>query len=138
MRYLLDTNIFIYAALETDRLDRDVAAILEDYDNQLYISTESTKELVQLFKRKNIGNTIWKSAKMMIHDMEDNFHITILPIRKEHLLTYAGLETPEFHNDPSDHVIIAQAITERMPLVSSDLKFPFYRQQGLDLVLNKK
>lgn len=58
MRYLLDTNIFIYAALETDRLDRDVAAILEDYDNQLYISTESTKELVQLFKRKNIGNTI--------------------------------------------------------------------------------
>ncbi len=138
MRYLLDTNIFIYAALETDRLDRDVAAILEDYDNQLYISTESTKELVQLFKRKNIGNTIWKSAKMMIEDMEDNFHITILPIRKEHLLTYAGLDTPEFHNDPSDHVIIAQAITENMPLISSDLKFPFYVQQGLDLVLNKK
>ncbi len=138
MRYLLDTNIFIYAALETDRLDRDVAAVLEDYDNQLYISTESTKELVQLFKRKNIGNTIWKSAKMMIEDMEDNFHITILPIKKEHLLTYAGLETPEFHNDPSDHVSIAQAITEKMPLISSDLKFPFYIQQGLDLVLNKK
>ena len=138
MRYLLDTNIFIYAALETDRLDRDVAAVLEDYDNQLYISTESTKELVQLFKRKNIGNTIWKSAKMMIEDMEDNFHITILPIKKEHLLTYAGLETLEFHNDPSDHVSIAQAITEKMPLISSDLKFPFYIQQGLDLVLNKK
>ena len=31
-------------------------------------------------------------------------------------------------------VIIAHAITERMPLLSSDLKFPFYRAQGLDLI----
>ena len=34
----------------------------------------------------------------------------------------------------SDHIIISHAITERLPLISSDLKFPFYRKQGLDLI----
>ena len=138
MRYLLDTNIFIYAVLERDLLDEDVDALLSDYDNQFYLSSESAKELILLFKHKNIGHRRWKNAKQMLNDIEDRYNITILPVRKEHLLTYAGLETPEFHNDPSDHIIIAQAITEHIPLVSSDLKFPLYRQQGLNLVLNKK
>ena len=138
MRYLLDTNIFIYAVLERDLLDEDVDALLSDYDNQFYLSSESAKELILLFKHKNIGHRRWKDAKQMLNDIEDRYNITILPVRKEHLLTYAGLETPEFHNDPSDHIIIAQAITEQIPLVSSDLKFPLYRQQGLNLVLNKK
>ena len=42
----------------------------------------------------------------------------------------------EKHYDPSDHIIIAHAITMGMPLISSDKKFPFYREQGLDLVAN--
>ena len=33
MRYLLDTNILIYAAIDRDSLSKDVTAILEDYDN---------------------------------------------------------------------------------------------------------
>ena len=33
MRYLLDTNIFIYAAIDRDSLSKDVIAILEDYEN---------------------------------------------------------------------------------------------------------
>ena len=40
------------------------------------------------------------------------------------------------HYDPSDHIIIAHAITEQMPLVSSDHKFNFYKSQGLDFICN--
>ena len=40
------------------------------------------------------------------------------------------------HYDPSDHVIISQAITMKLPLISSDEKFPFYRRQGLELIEN--
>jgi PIN domain nuclease of toxin-antitoxin system len=54
--------------------------------------------------------------------------------------TYARLtlNLAEDHRDPSDHVIIAHAITNRMPLVSSDRKFKFYEDQGLELVFNEK
>lgn len=52
--------------------------------------------------------------------------------------TYARLTINEQqgHNDPSDHLIIAHAITERMPLISSDHKFDFYCPQGLQYICN--
>ena len=37
---------------------------------------------------------------------------------------------------PSDLVIIAQAITMKMPLISDDKKFPPYRSEGLELIEN--
>ena len=56
------------------------------------------------------------------------------------MLTYSRLNINEVqkHKDPSDHVIIAHAITENLPLISSDTRFDFYRSQGLDLIFNKK
>ena len=50
--------------------------------------------------------------------------------------TYAQLRLNLFedHRDPSDHVIISHAMTERMTLISSDTRFPYYRDQGLDLI----
>lgn len=46
MRILLDTCIVIHLALEPERLSNDVFALLYDYDNQLYTSMESVKELI--------------------------------------------------------------------------------------------
>jgi hypothetical protein len=40
------------------------------------------------------------------------------------------------HNDPSDRLIISQAITEKIPVISSDTAFPLYRKHGLDLIEN--
>ncbi|HBK32640.1 MAG TPA: PIN domain nuclease, partial [Porphyromonadaceae bacterium] len=42
------------------------------------------------------------------------------------------------HNDPADRLIIAQAITEKMPLISSDHKFELYREYHLDFIYNKR
>ena len=36
------------------------------------------------------------------------------------------------------HVIIAHAITNRIPLITDDGKFEFYKKQGLELIVNKK
>ena len=54
--------------------------------------------------------------------------------------TYAHMELnlAEDHRDPSDHVIIAHAINNHMPLISSDRKFKFYEQQGLELIYNER
>ncbi|MCQ2231987.1 MAG: PIN domain-containing protein [Paludibacteraceae bacterium] len=62
--------------------------------------------------------------------------IEILPISKEQIITYGKLSINEAenHKDPSDHVIIAHAITNKMPLISCDRKFQFYTKQGLDLI----
>lgn len=40
------------------------------------------------------------------------------------------------NTDPFDRIIIAQSIAEKIPLVSSDKKFPKYRKIGLDFIPN--
>ncbi|MBR1799964.1 MAG: type II toxin-antitoxin system VapC family toxin [Bacteroidaceae bacterium] len=140
MRYLLDTNIFIYAAIDRDQLSRDVKAILDDYDNTFYMSSESVKELIVGFNNGKLMSRFWDTAAKMVKDITNRYFIRILPVGEEHMDTYAHLtlNLAEDHRDPSDHVIIAHAITNRMPLVSSDRKFKFYEDQGLELVFNEK
>ena len=140
MRYLLDTNIFIYAAIDRESLSRDVKAILEDYDNSFYVSAETVRELVVAFNNGGLVSKYWKTAKEMVRAIRETFFIYILPIGEEHMSTYAQLELnlAEDHKDPSDHVIISHAITNGMPLISSDHKFKFYKKQGLELIFNEK
>lgn len=140
MRYLIDTNIFVFLSLDPDSLSRDVLALLEDYDSQLYISTESVKELVVGFNNKGLFSKRWKTAEEMVNAIENEYYITILPVRKEHIMTYARmtLNDAQGHKDPSDHVIIAHAITEGLLLISSDTRFPFYRSQDLELIVNER
>lgn len=140
MRLLLDTCIVINLALEPESLNRDVFAMLYDYDNQLYMSMESVKEMIVAYRRKGLGRKLWKTEEDIITYIKDDLCIDILPIHEEHIRTYARLIINEAqgHFDPSDHIIISHAITERMPLISSDHKFDFYMSQGLQYVCNDR
>ena len=137
-RYMLDTNIFAFYVEEEDRLSQDVYAILEDYGNKLYMSSESIKELVWIHRNKNVLRKTWKTPLEMINAIEIEYRITILPVDANVVKRMAELESniAESHNDPSDLIIIAHSMTMKMPLISSDRKFPFYRNQGLDLITN--
>ena len=140
MRILLDTCIVLFLIQERDRLSRDVAAMLSDYDNQLCVSIETVKELIVAYRRKGLGRKLWKKENDIIDMLTNDLCINILPICEEHIRTCAKLTINEAqgHFDPSDHIIIAHAITEKMPLVSSDHKFDFYISQGLQYICNSR
>lgn len=140
MRYLLDTNILIYYMSDKSSLSQNVLSVLEDYDSILCVSAETLKELIVAYRGKRLLEKFWNSSEDMIRDIENMFYVTVLPLSKEHLITYSRLRINESqdHFDPSDHVIISHALTEKMPLISSDHKFLFYVNQGLDLIFNKK
>ena len=138
MRYLIDTNIVIFFGIENDRLSRQVSAILNDYENQIYISSESVKEIFMLLEHRKINVPSWKYPQHLFDTIENEWGFTVNYVKKEHLFTFAELEPVEGHNDPFDRMIIAQAITEQMPLISSDAKFNRYGQQKLDFILNEQ
>ena len=46
MRYLLDTNIFIYLATDRALLSEDVHYALNEPDALLYVSAETVRELI--------------------------------------------------------------------------------------------
>lgn len=137
---MIDTNIFVYLATEPDKLDRDVQELIMEPNNTLCMSTESVKELIVGYRNKRLCSKRWRTPEEMLRAIADDYFIEVLPLDMADMETYARLETDDAHGhkDPSDHVIIAQAITRGLPLISSDTRFPFYRAQGLNLVVNHK
>ena len=136
MRYLIDTNVFIRITDDYDVSD-DAKNILDNYENTIYVSSESIKEYIHLMQN---GKLVPKREIRLldVFDLIENIlGFNVKYVSKEHLCTFAQLELVENHNDPSDRLIISQAITEKMPLISNDTKFPKYRKHGLDLIYNR-
>jgi PIN domain nuclease of toxin-antitoxin system len=134
MRYYIDTNILIYLLDNKSNLSKNTKSIFEDYEHQIYVSSEAIKEFIHLFQQSRIKFDIKKADD--IFEYIEQWGYTIKYIKKEHLKTFANLPIVKNHKDPSDRLIIAQAITEKVPLISSDTDFPLYRKYGLDLIEN--
>ena len=109
---------------------------MEDYENEFCISIETIREVILKYKNKKVWTNVWQGAETIVDSIYNELPFTVLDIKKEHLKTYANLlpNEAEDHKDPSDHLIISHAMTNKMPLISRDRKFQFYKNQGLDLI----
>ncbi len=140
MRVYLDTNILAFLLLDNGEVSGDVQAILEDYDNVLMASVVCVDELIHLCQIGKIPinkNGFIKSPKDITQWLEVN-GIHIVGVNKAHLDMVADLHLYDDHRDPNDRLIIAQAISDKIPLVSSDHKFVRYEKFGLEFIFNKR
>jgi PIN domain nuclease of toxin-antitoxin system len=137
-RFLIDTNILLFSVLDRDLLSKDVKRHLSDYSNQIYISSESIREIINLVQIGKIRVKAWKSADDVIDFIKNETTFEISHIREEHIRTLAKLPMLKEHRDFSDRMIISHAITENITLISSDTDFPKYIRFGLDLLYNPK
>ena len=122
---------------DDNNISRDVKIILNDYSNLYYVSTIAVQELIRVYKSGDIRDKDYKTVVALLDAIEES-GIEIVPVNKRHLLRYAGLEAVEGHKDPNDHILIAQAISDKIPIISSDHKFKEYKGQELSLVFNKR
>jgi PIN domain nuclease of toxin-antitoxin system len=119
-----------------DKLDNDVWDILTDYENIIYLSSESIKELILLSRAGKLNISKWKTTEDIFASVEEQ-GIIVDYIKKEHFITLGKIESIEGHKDPFDHTIMAHAITNKIPLISSDTKMPHYKNQGLNFIWNR-
>ena len=135
-RLILDTCAVIDLITSSDTKELEFWDIIDDPEVMLFASFETARELVVYFNNKTLLSKHWQTARQMLTSIEQDYGIEFLPLRRDTAFTYADLQLNEeqAHRDPSDHIIIAHAITERLTLLSCDQKFAFYRSQGLDLI----
>ena len=138
MRLLLDTNVYVYMVSDIQSLTSDVRAVLEDVEHLKYLSIVSLQELITAFRTKGLLSNIWKTEAEMISFVLNDPSVEIDNTDINVIRTLASLQINEAqdHKDPFDHIIISQAISHKLTLISSDTKFPFYRKQGLKLIEN--
>ena len=86
-----------------------------------------------LYNREELSEDVG----MMLFDY-GNSGIGITPVAKPHLSELASLPLYDDHRDPNDRLIIAQAIADRIPLISSDRKFSRYGRYGLEFIYNER
>ncbi|GHT37999.1 hypothetical protein AGMMS49965_00090 [Bacteroidia bacterium] len=120
----------------SNELEKGIREILDDRNNLVYVSTVSVQEMLHLQKINKL-KSIWKKPEDILKSFETT-NFQLLPVKKEHLATFAGLSSPREHHDPNDHMLISQAITERMCLVSSDKQFRNYSDKRFDLFFNHR
>ncbi|OAV64288.1 PIN domain protein [Bacteroidales bacterium Barb6] len=138
MRYYLDTNMLVFMLLNNKNcISRKVDNIISDFSNILYASSIAVNELILLYKSGKIELRSCKSAEDIISEIK-RFGIEIVYYNQYHLAKYAALEIAGGHKDMNDHAIIAQAIADKIPLVSSDTDLYCYTAQGLNLIFNKR
>ena len=135
-RLILDTCAVIDLITSPRVTDLEFWDILDNPETMVYASFETARELIVHFNNKRLLSKYWKTAEQMLTSIEQDYGIEFLPLRRDTAFTYARLQLNEAQNhfDPSDHIIIAHAITEHLTLLSSDHKFTFYRPQGLNLI----
>jgi PIN domain nuclease of toxin-antitoxin system len=122
MKVLVDTHTFIWALLQDHRLSPKSKQVLSSDDSELYFSLASLWEIaikIKLGKLNAIGSSV-----AYIRDEMEAYGIQLLPIRYEHILQLEAL--PVHHSDPFDRLLIAQAITESLPILTADEKFGPY------------
>lgn len=141
MRVYLDTNILLALMGQGDcELRRDAAVLVMDYSNTLYTSSVCVHELIQLCQ---IGKTYLaqngRKVGVEYFDMVlEDLNVTIVPVTVKHLKQLAEHPLYADHRDPMDRLIVAQAMADKVTLVSSDAKMERYRKCGLLFAFNKR
>jgi PIN domain nuclease of toxin-antitoxin system len=131
MHLLLDTHIWIWMTLEPARLSRRVARILENTENQLWLSPVSVWELLMLTQK----------ARVRLNDDAVTWAcrtIERLALREATLTFDVALETSTLglvHSDPSDRLIVASAKVFGLTLVTSDEKL--IAVPGINILANR-
>lgn len=140
MRYYLDTNILIFMMQgQLSELTNNTKSLLSDYENLFYTSSVCVHEFIhlcQIGKLKSSKRSPIDGSKIIpwLHEMG----IEINPVTKQHLEAMATLPLRKDHHDPFDRLIIAQAVTDGIGIITSDRQFENYRRYGLQLTFNER
>ena len=115
MKLLLDTQLLLWAAGEPRRLSRAARALIADPSHTLLFSAASLWEVTI---KAGLGRDDFQVEPALLRrGLLDNGYIE-LPITSQHAVAVTRL--PLLHRDPFDRLLVAQALTEGMLLVTAD------------------
>ena len=131
MKYLLDTHVLMWMIAGSDKVAKEAKDLIMDPDNDIFYSTVSPWEIE--IKHLKYPDTFPLTGKQIVFLAEQagfiNVNITNRHINE--LKDVVPVSDEIKHNDPFDKMLLAQAITEGMTLITHDQKFNIYDNRHL-------
>ncbi len=115
MKLLLDTHLLLWAAGAPELLSDEARAAIEDTGNTLWFSAASLWEIAI---KRGLGRPDFRVDPRLLRKglLENGYEE--LAITGDHAVMLDGL--PPLHKDPFDRILVAQAMAERLTLLTSD------------------
>ena len=121
MKLLLDTQILLWAAGQPERLSAAARRLLSKRSNELFFSAASLWEIAI---KKSLGRDDFRvEPRLLRRGLLDNGYFE-LPVTSEHAVSIDGL--PPLHKDPFDRLLLAQATSEGITLLTGDAQLARY------------
>lgn len=121
MKILIDTHTFLWFINDSQNLSINAVDLLEA-EPDIWISIASLWEIAI---KVNIGKlTLPDVYGKFIPEQISRNRIKVMTVTIEHLTIVSQL--PLHHRDPFDRLLISQAISENIPIISADVKFDDY------------
>ena len=119
MNYLLDTHAFIWWLDDSNQLSKNAKNVITNGDNRIFVSHASQWEIAI---KVSINRLVFPMDRMA--DEIDKNGFELLNITTHHIVQ--TVELPLHHRDPFDRLLIAQAQSESLILLSKGHVFPKY------------
>ncbi len=123
MRYLLDTNVWLWSLWEPERIARPARKTIADLSNTVFLSAVTSWEIA--IKAAAGKLKLPESPTSYVPRRMADQGLRPLPVSHPHALAVFAL--PPLHRDPFDRLLVAQAKLEDLILVTSDrilVKYP--------------
>lgn len=122
MSLLLDTHVLLWVAGEPDRLPEQVRSVVEDPRTDVLYSAASLWEIAI---KSGLGRPDFAvDPRVLRRGLLENGY-TELPVTGTHAVAVDLL--PPIHRDPFDRMLVAQARTEGLTLLTADATLGLYQ-----------
>lgn len=121
MNLLLDTHILLWAAARADLLPPGSRAMLQDMGNTLWFSVASIWEVAI---KRALDRPDFRTDPGVLRAGLLSAGYRELAVEGRHVIAVAAL--PRLHADPFDRILLAQAMTEGMQLLTADARVLAY------------
>jgi PIN domain nuclease of toxin-antitoxin system len=122
LKLLLDTQLLLWAAGQPERLSAAARKQIKNPKNELLFSAASIWEITI---KNSLGRDDFRvEPRVLRRGLLDNGY-SELPVTSQHAVNIDGL--PSLHKDPFDRMLLAQALTEGITLLTSDAQLARYR-----------
>ena len=122
MRLLLDTHAFLWWLTDSPRLSEPARQAIADETNDILVSAASAWEITTKHRLGRLPNAEVVASDVAGIIARQDFDE--LPITVDHAARAGALPGP--HRDPFDRMLIAQALSGNLDLVSSESLFDRY------------